>query len=573
MFSKKETIRKIVLILSIIGLILCITLLFPQVRVGIVSFLEQMMHRKLYSPSAWVAVISSFAIGGICFLIFINYCIQTNSGRKLVSSTKEEVKVCLSEIDFRSFIKPSLWMFVVYSLGILTIIRANFYYDDDFFRAVLGTRGFNYFNRYVAEILSIFIHANFKLTDISPLPQLLAALMLAVSSVLLVYILCNKKITVISLLASIPLGLSPFFLECLSYKYDAPYMALSVLASIFPFIFMNRKRAFLFFSVISLLIMFMTYQAASGVYLMIVLILCFQDWNTQRKTNKEILSFAGTSLFAYVLVMLIFKFFIMKPPVKIYVSSEMLPINQLIPGLLLNIKIYIHFIISVLSLVWIICIALVVIFFLFKSVQVSSQKKLIALMLSFFVICLSFLLSYGIYYMLKHQVLALRLTYGFGVWLAILCVYITYNYSKIAKIAALALCWSFFVFAFSYGNALADQMRYTNFRVGLLMHDLSTLFPEENKVSIQFDKTIDYTPSVKLLAEKYPVTAWLRVKMYEKTWQYIYFMDYFNFGQMQNQKYTEDTLDYDTLDLPVVLDTYYHTIKSDGEHVLVVLKH
>lgn len=40
--------------------------------------------------------------------------------------------------------------------------------------------------------------------------------------------------------AVVPLGLSPWFLECFSYKFDSPYMALSVLASVIPFIFGRR---------------------------------------------------------------------------------------------------------------------------------------------------------------------------------------------------------------------------------------------------------------------------------------------------------------------------------------------
>jgi len=577
MAKKKVTQRKIVLLLSIIGLIFCIVVLFPQVREGIVNFVEQkIVHGELMSRRAWIASLFSLAMGGICLLIFINYSVQTHSGRKLMSSAREEIKYCWSEIDFRSFRKPVLWMFVVYSLGILTIIRANFLYEDDILRSVVGHRRWEFFSRYVAEISSILIHANLRLTDISPLPQLLAALIMAVSSVLLVYVLNNKKLTVVSLLASIPLGLSPYFLECFSFKFDAPYMALSVLASIVPFLFISRKKAFLFLSVISLLIMYMTYQAASGIYLMIVLALCFQDWNTRKKTDREVLSIAGIALFAFALGLIIFKVFIMKPPIDSYVSTNMHPANQLISGVLTNIKTYILYINTDLGLVWKFCIVLVVFFFLVKSVHTSSQKKFISLILSFFIVCLSFILSYGIFYMLRQPLFDLRAMYGFGVWLAILCVYVTINYNRIAKIAALALCWSFFVFAFSYGNALADQKRYMDFRIGLLLHDLSTLYPEDKKVSIQLENSIDYTPSVRLIAEHYPIIKRLRVQMKEKSWQYIYFMNHFNFGQTankMNEDYNQYILDFNTLDLPVVLDAYYHTIKSDGTHVLVILKH
>ena len=576
--KEKEKQRNLILILSIIGLMLCIVVLFPQVREGIVSLVEQkMMHGELMSSRrAWIASLFSFAMGGICLFIFINYCIQTESGRKLMSSTRDEIKYCWAEINFRSFLKPSLWMFFVYSLGILTIIRANFLYEDDILRSLVGHRRWEFFSRYVAEISSIIIHANLRITEISPLPQLLAAMIMAVSSVLLVYVINNKKLTVVSLLVSIPLGLSPYFLECFSFKYDAPYMAMSVLASIVPFLFISRKKVFLFLSVIALLIMYMTYQAASGIYLMIVLAICFQDWNTRKKTNKEVFSFAGIALFAFALGLIIFKFFIMKPPVDSYVSTNMHPVNQLIPGILTNLKEYINYINSDLGLVWKFCIVLVVIFFLIKSVHISSQNKLISLIFSSFIVCLSFVLSYGIFYMLKQPLFDLRAMYGFGAWLAILCVYIATNYNKIAKIAALALCWSFFVFAFSYGNALADQKRYTDFRVGLLLHDLSTLYPEDKEVSIQLENKIDYTPSVKLMAAHYPIVKRLRVQMKEMSWEYIYFMNHFNFEKQankMNEDYNQYILDFNTLDLPVVLETYYHTIKSDGTHVLVILKH
>jgi len=543
-----------------------------------VSFLEQKMHRELKFHPAWIESLFSFAMGGICLIIFINYCIQTNSGRKLVCSVREEIKDCWLTIDFRSLLKPVVWMFIIYSLGILTIIRANFTYRDDLFRAINGSRGWHNWSRYVSEFLSIFVHADPILTDISPLPQLLAALILAISSVLLVYVLCDKKITIVSLLASVPLGLSPYFLECLSYKFDAPYMALPIFISIFPFLFINRKKAFFFCSVVALLIMYMTYQAASGIYLMIVIILCFQDWNTRRKTNKEILSVAKAALFAFCLASIIFKFFIMKPPTNGDISDSIFPFNRLLPGIIINIKTYLHYLNSDLGLIWKICIVIVVIFFLFKSVHISSQKKLYSFFVSILVIGMSFIASYGVYSLLMKPLWDARAMFGFGVWLAILGVYIASNYKKVAAIATLALSWCFFVFAFSYGNALADQMRYTDFRITLLLHDLSTLYPRNdgNDITVQLKNSIDYTPVVKNMANHNPIIERLiRIRLKELTWQDIYYIDYYNFGPVENKvnDLNQYINDFNTLDLPVVLDSYYHTIKSDGKHVLVILKH
>jgi uncharacterized membrane protein (UPF0136 family) len=582
MSRKKVTQRILILILSIIGLIICITLLFPQVREMVVCFIEQkMIHRELLFHSAWIESLFSFAMGGICLIFFINYCIQTSSGRKLVYTTKEEMKDCWLTIDFRSFLKPAVWMVIIYSLGVLTIIRANYLYEDDILRTLVGSRGWHNWSRYVPEFLSMFVHANFLLTDISPLPQLLAVLILAVSSVLLVSVLCDKKITVFSLLASIPLGLSPYFLECLSFKFDAPYMALSIFASIFPFLFINRKKAFFFCSVVALLIMYMTYQAASGIYLLIAIVLCFQDWNTQRKTNKEILSVAKMALFAFCLASIIFKFFFMKPPIDDYISNNMYPFNRLFSGIWINMRDYLHYLNSDFGIIWKICIAIVLIFFVFKSIHISSRRKLIPLLVSFLILFLSFVLSYGIYYVLERPLFEPRALFGFGVWLAILCIYIVSNYRKIAIIPAFALSWCFFVFAFSYGNALADQMHYTDFRISILLHDLSTLYPRHNgnDITVQLKNTIDYTPSVKHIAKLDPVIERLiRIQLKELSWKDVYYTDFYNFGPVANKiinnnQYVKYINDFNELDLPVVLDSYYHTIKSDGKHVLVILNH
>jgi len=90
-----------------------------------------------------------------------------------------------------------------------------------------GYRGWQDFYRWINTYLSIFIHAERRITDISPVPQLIAVCILSISSISLIYILSGKKeFNIFAIIAAVPLGLSPFFLECLSYKFDAPCMAL-----------------------------------------------------------------------------------------------------------------------------------------------------------------------------------------------------------------------------------------------------------------------------------------------------------------------------------------------------------
>jgi len=577
--GKITTRDRIIILLSIIGLMVCFAVLLPQTRQMIMNWIVYIFQKEAFQT--WIKTLPSYAMGGICFILFFDYCTLTDSGRVLVQKVRQEIEDCLSEIDYRSFIKPFLLMSGVYLLGILTIIRADFSYLDDVGWAIFGHREWYNWSRYLVVLLSYIVQPEIRMTDISPLPQLLAVPVLACSSVLLAYITGNKKITGVRLLASIPLGLSPFFLECLAFKFMAPYMALSILASIVPFLFIDRKKAFLFCSVACLWVMCMTYQAASGIYPMIAVILCFRAWNNERKPDKEILSFLGRVAFAFCFALLFFRFFLMRPPVETYTSTEMYPVAHIISGTLSNIKEYVLIINRDLGMIWKIGIALILFFFIAKSMYQSSRKKLFSFFVSILFIGISFVLSFGVYSLLAKPLYEPRALLGFGVFLAIVCIYVVSDYKKSAIVAVLALNWCFLIFAFSYGNALADQARYANFRTGILLHDLNTLFPNRKRedMTIQFKNSIDYAPSVKNIAKHYPVIERLVPKrLGESWWDICYFLEYFNYSQFENADISvittsENGNDSNTLNLPVMLDSYYHTIQSDGDHILVTLKH
>ncbi|MDR1633087.1 MAG: glucosyltransferase domain-containing protein [Dysgonamonadaceae bacterium] len=576
MKNKDKIIRYSIYIVSIIGLAVCIAVLFPQVRQMIIESAERILHSKISFYQEWTRTLLSYAMGGIGLIVFFDYCLLTVSGKMLVRKVKSEIMACLVEIDWRSFVRPALLMFGIYLLGILSIIRANFLYLDDVGRTDVGYRGWYNWSRYVSEFFSIFVHADIRLTDISPLPQLLAALILALSSVSLLYILCNKKITVIFLFASVPIGLSPYMLECLSFKYDSPYMALSVLASIVPFLFLARKKAFVFCSVISLLVMCMTYQAASGIYLLIALLLSFRDWNSKRNSNREVFSFLGRAILSFCLAMLVFKLFLMRSHSG-YASNAMFPLSQMFFNVWANLKNYTATIYGDFNLIWMALIGVILFFFIAKSVCTSARNKIVSFFVSVFLIGLLFILSYGVYLFLERPLFAPRAMYGFGVLLAIAGIYVVTDNRKPAIIGVLALSWCFFTFAFSYGNALADHTRYVNFRMSLLLHDLSALYPDkdENKIYIQLKNHIDFTPAVKNITAHNPVICRL-VPIDNEWWTHYYYMKYFNyenFDRFLPQIDEQKSVDFGVLDLPVVKETYYHTIKSDGKHILVVLKH
>ena len=90
-------------------------------------------------------------------------------------------------------------------------------------------------------------------------------------------------------------------------------MALSVLASILPLLF--TKRGYIIYSLISMfeiLVVCTTYQAASGIFPMLVVLVSMKRWHN-RENGKDILKFIAASVGGYAVGLVLFKLFIMHP--------------------------------------------------------------------------------------------------------------------------------------------------------------------------------------------------------------------------------------------------------------------
>jgi len=565
--SKQKTFVFCTYIISIFGIFCSSAVLFPSVQRQIIQLAEQyLIHRKVNFYDDWMNTLFSWAKGCIFLIIVFDFFILTNSGRKLFKETREEIKNRLSEIDFRIFLKPFLFMLIVYFLGLISLIRSNFLYIDDVDRAVRGYHGWNGWSRHLSDILSTFVHADTNLADISPLTQFLAVLIMAAGSVLLVYILCGK-ITYKTLLASIPLGLSPYFLENFSYKFDSPYLGLSVLVSIIPFLFTETKKAFVFSSIASLLVMCMTYQASSGIYVLIVIMILFNDWNKKRKRSTELLSFGGTAAVSYCTALVIFRVvFMVNGTTGHGVSTSILPFNRFFPGTLTNLKTYISLIYSDFGVAWKIGIAVIILLFIVNAVKRSLHLGILRLFVPACVLILSLAFSFGAYIFLENPLFLPRAFIGFGAFIAITSICLVSYGAKKSLIPVIALNWCFLAFAFSYGNALYDQNRYTDFRVEILLHDLNILFPDRNSSDpeVRLENYIGFGPFTENIARHYPLIK--KLVPSNRYYQfYKYMSKYFHWpeGEPWNENISE---------LPVVFNSYYHTIKSDGKYITVILK-
>ena len=468
---------------------------------------------------------------------------------------------------------PFFILLFIYLLGISAIIRADFNYIDDMGRVAHGYKQWDVCSRYISYYLSGFIHGDNYLTDVSPLPQFLAVVLLVLSSVIVICLVSGKKeISLWQLIGIMPLGLSPYFLECISYKYDSVYMALSVFVAIIPLVFRNMKMwVYGVVSALGIIAVCTTYQAATGIFPMLVILLAVKDFREGKKL-WNILQFLMLSVAGYGVGLIIFKLFIMVP-VDTYVSNGTPDIGELFPTIIENFQTYFGHIRTDFKTEWLFLMVVIMATYIWVMVRETKRNKILTLIVTISALVLMCLLIFGIYPVLSDPLFGPRAMYGVGVLLSFLATTVT-SADKIylGKTVCFLLSWYFFVFAFTYGNALSVQSTYTDFRISQVLEDLNEMeiFVTDEKKTVQISGTIGYSPILKNMPQDYKMLNRLVPITFRGDWYWGTegFLKYYGLKNC----FRNSSIDLRTYDLPVVKDTMYHTVKAKDNYVLIELK-
>lgn len=476
--------------------------------------------------------------------------------------------------------KPAKWLLICILIAMIPLLQADFHYRDDLGRAAIGYRLWADFSRYVSEYGSVVLHAGKYLTDISPIPQLLAAVVMAVCCAVVIRSFKrdrNEQATLWEVIAVLPLALSPYFMECLSYQYDSPYMALSVLFSVAPFVLpVWSGAAYCIASACCTLMMCISYQAASGIYPMLVVFLAVRKWNEAKR--GEAVRFAVQSALSYAAGLAVFALVLM-PKVDSYVQTSMLPAAQMLPGFFENLAAFWRMVISDFKKAWLGLVGLVLACYVLSSAWRAKGNRLLAGVVAAAGLAMAAVLAFGVYPALSAPLIEPRAMFGAGALIAFAGVSACGGKrAPLARVSCLALSWCFFVFALTYGNALAEQKRYAQMRTELVLSDLNDL-PVMNNGQIKV-VTISGDIGLAPVVEKIPDNQGVLNKMIptlfsEEPWGenglYCY-EGMKDVVMLEDASFILDQQDITQLDLPVVKDTMYHTIRSNGQYVVIDLK-
>jgi len=163
-------------------------------------------------------------------------------------------------------------LLALYFLILYPILRANRYYNDDLKRALIGHTGWDSNGRPLTTLLMKLLQCyDSGLVDISPLTQIGAIAVLAWTGVLIARRYALRSPWMATLIA-FPLGAQPFYLENLSYKFDALSMSIAILLALLPILTIANHRRGWWLGVLSLFASLNFYQPAVNVYLIFMLL-------------------------------------------------------------------------------------------------------------------------------------------------------------------------------------------------------------------------------------------------------------------------------------------------------------
>lgn len=470
--------------------------------------------------------------------------------------------------------KLVILVFLINLLGVFAIILANFNYVDDIGRVANGYQGWDDYNRYTSVFLSTFLHADSYLTDISPLPQILASIIISISGIILINTINSNTKTIYKAFAIIPLGLSPYFLECLSYKYDSIYMALSIFGMILPLLYYKYNK-YLYFLIVFLgtLLTTTTYQAALGIFPMSILLLTLIQWN-KKESLKEIFTWSVISALGYLTGLLLFKEFIMSD-FNNYISNDILPLSELIPNTILQYKNYITCFLNDFKDVWLYLIVSIIIISILSSIINSKQNKLLSLLVTLVTFILMALLQFGIYPLMAQCSYYPRAMFGIGAFICLISLNINFNkLLQLLFIPVIALGWCFFAFTFTYGNALIVQNDWGDFRIELVVQDISELDIINNSeypyIYVQLNGNIGDSEILSNMPQNYSILNRLIPTIFSSGLYYTQYK-FYEYYKLYNVRLST-FINFKEMDLEIIKDTYYHTISIYENYILIELK-
>ncbi|MCR5290529.1 MAG: glucosyltransferase domain-containing protein [Treponema sp.] len=563
--------------LLLLAFAFCLICILPFTRALLVALMEMLIGRSLRNIHKWdMVIIHSMAFfATLCAIWYFLW--YTKKGKPAWSAIKEKYIHLFCQ---EHTVKYLTVLFTLLCIFFFALLRANYDYQDDITRSFKGHKMWAGGSRFVSETLAVFLHTNFYINDISPITQLFSIAVICVTAYLIAGIIGKGKVTRLSLAAASLFGMTPFFLENMSYKYDCPYMALSVLFAVIPFLCTSHYLAYCITSFTGLILVCSSYQASNSVYILLAIYCAFALW-LDGASWKKIGIFAGLSVASYVAALVYFRAVIMIPW-----SSEGMDVGtdivqgNLIAGIARNFITYVHVILRTFGNIWIKGFtALAMLIFPCAIACHAKNKKLVSGLFALVIMSGMFALSYGAYLILEDAAMVGRAFIGFAVFVSLIAtadiVFVQEArpavLTKVTYGIVLCLFYGMGICTTVTGNLYAKQKDYQTFRFTILAQDLSHIVDPSQNNTLFVGGAIGQTSKAHMEYVNYH----LEMGGATSPWS-SYILANLNMNVEFSSTDTWENLSTQEKEhlqsLPLIMDSYYHTIYGKDNEYYVAFK-
>ncbi len=462
----------------------------------------------------------------------------------------------------------------IYLLAYSALLRANEPYVDDYGRTFQGYHGWTDYSRWTTEILATLVHANWRLSDISPLPQIMACVLAAAASTIMMRVFVEEKINPIHAIAASLLGLTPYYLGVISYKFDAPYMTVALLAGVIPFTvdYWESKTTYAVLTFVCAIIMCTTYQSFSGVYPTIAFFIFMRGLMEYNGSDGKIAfrrysDFLLISAISYLAGLATFALLLMRGN-----PAETVPVLN-IPAL--AVRKYLRYYRQIYvdqSLFWTMLDVVVVVLFVIVLIRRSKRPIILSYILAIATALIESAMCFGALLVISDEALDMRCMVGFCVFVTVCALHVCANDRfLIGNIAVISLAWCYMTVALTVGNAMSQQQAYLRYRISILGNALASLEVMQTDATkyVYIEGALDHAPAVEQLVSSYPIVERaIFTGLGAGYWGGYYLMHYFDFPNLQTgADEIGDRRDYD-----IVVDDVYETIAVKDQNIIVTVK-
>ncbi|MDQ0222182.1 glucosyltransferase domain-containing protein [Streptococcus moroccensis] len=385
-----------------------------------------------------------------------------------------------------------LVVFFLYLFPLIAIGNVNYPYIDDIGRRIEGVANFaEHYSRFLSEFASYLVHGGTHLADAGLTTFILCAVILTLTSFTVLYLFKDgEEISWSAAIASVFLGLNPWFLEPLSFRFDAPYISLSVLVSVLPFVFYRQKpKYFALASFVGIFLMCNSYQGSSGIYILTLLALVTADI-LEGKPIVDVLKKIAVSFIAYSAGIVTF-FFQTKLNPHLESRGETTQIASLrnMPHAVVeNLRVYFETLKLQSNRLWLLLALLIILGAIVTWVWTSKRSKICSLFISLLSLGISSIMSYGLYMFFATPLAddRPRYAYGFAFFIGLLLIQLTKRTSlpklnAVKSSLAVLVIYYTVSFSFMYASVLDNQKQTFENSSFLLADDLNNFISEDNQ--------------------------------------------------------------------------------------------